>query len=167
MRWNWLKGVQTALIAVAAFLGAVYVGQTQGQFIVAQNGIPSSPSIRGFTDATNGLYFGTGFTGFTKKIANGCVDTACIPVLSTCGSAPSPILATGSNDMSGTYTTGGTATTCTITFGTAYTAAPTCIVGANGTATQPTYTVSNTAITVSVDIATTVYQYHCIAKSGG
>ena len=146
--------------------GAVFYAQSQGVVIVAQNGVSNAPSIRG-SDASSGLYFGTGFAGVSKHLAAGCTDTACIPVLSTCGSAPAPILVAGSNDFTGTYTTGGTATTCTLTFGTAYTGVPNCHISSLGTATQPTYTLSATAMTVSVDIATTSYVYVCTAKSGG
>lgn len=86
------------------------------------------------------------------------------PALSTCGSTPSPSIVSNSTDVAGKYTTGGTATTCTITFATTFTTAPTCIVATEGAATQPTYTVSATAITVTVDIAQTTYNYVCIGR---
>lgn len=94
--------------------------------------------------------------------ATGHISTvgATTPTLTSCGSSPSPTI--NGSDVAGRYTTGGTATTCTITFAATYTNPPSCIVHAEGTATQPTYTVSATAITVSVDIAATVYDYHCI-----
>lgn len=79
------------------------------------------------------------------------------PVLTSCGTAPSIV----GNDTVGKLTTGSAATTCTITFETAFVIAPACLVQAQGGATQPTYTTSTTAITMTVDIASTVYNYFC------
>lgn len=82
------------------------------------------------------------------------------PVLSTCGTAPSVV----GNDTVGKITTGSAATTCTVTFSLAYAVAPACVVAPQGTATYPTFTTSTTAITFSVDIASTVYNYICLAS---
>ena len=82
------------------------------------------------------------------------------PVLTTCGTAPSVL----GNDTVGKLTTGSAATTCTMTFVNAYTVAPACVVSAQGTATQPTFTTSTTALTMSVDIASTVYNYICMSQ---
>jgi hypothetical protein len=92
-------------------------------------------------------------TGHILAVAGGT------PVLSSCGTGSPTVTGT---DAAGHYTTGGTATTCTLTFATTYTNTPNCIVTAQGTATEPTYTVSATAITVTVDIANTTYSYICI-----
>jgi hypothetical protein len=81
------------------------------------------------------------------------------PVLSTCGT--SPAIGQGANGIAGRLVTGSLATTCTITFGTAYAVAPACVVSAE-VPTQPTYTVSATAITFSVSIASTPYHYVCM-----
>jgi len=86
--------------------------------------------------------------------------TGSAPALSSCGSTPSPTIV--GSDVAGTVTTGGTATTCTITFATTYGTAPSCILRPQGTATQPVYTTSATAITVTTDIAQTVYDYICV-----
>lgn len=98
--------------------------------------------------------------GDVNLAANHFIATGTAPSLTSCGSTPSPTI-TGS-DMAGTVVTGGTATTCTITFATTYGTAPTCIMEAEGATTHPTYTVSATAITVTVDIATTTYDYICV-----
>jgi hypothetical protein len=81
-----------------------------------------------------------------------------LPALSSCGTTPS---FTGS-DTAMRLTTGSAATTCTITFGTAYIVAPACVITPQGAAVQPTYTVSNTAISMTVDVASTVYNIVCI-----
>lgn len=80
------------------------------------------------------------------------------PVATNCGTAPT----VAGNDSMGTFTTGSAATTCTLTFKTAWVTAPTCVISNNGgNATQPTFTVSTTAITITVDIASTAYSYIC------
>jgi hypothetical protein len=91
-------------------------------------------------------------TGHVISIAGGT------PVLSSCGTGSPTVTGT---DHSGYFTTGGTATACTLTFATTYTNRPACIVEAEGTATEPTFTVSATAITITVDIASTTYDYWC------
>jgi hypothetical protein len=80
------------------------------------------------------------------------------PVLSSCGSGSPTVTGT---DAAGFFTTGGTVTTCTLTFATTYTNRPSCVVSAEGTATEPTFTVSATAITFTVDVASTTYDYRC------
>jgi hypothetical protein len=89
-------------------------------------------------------------------------SSASTPALSSCGG--SPAIVASSTDVAGKYTSGSAATTCTITFATTWGTAPTCIVAPEGSATMPTYTVSATAITVSVDIASTTYNYICIGR---
>jgi hypothetical protein len=85
---------------------------------------------------------------------------------SSCGSAPAPVCnSTTCNDISGTFTTGGSGvTTCTITFGTTYTNADdaTCIVSPMGTATQPTYTTTATTIAMSTSAPSQKYHYICV-----
>lgn len=101
-------------------------------------------------DSANNIYL-------PKKI----LSTATIaPALTTCGTSPSII----GNDTVGKVTTGSAATTCTMTFNVAYNVAPACVVSAQGTATQPTFTTSTTALTMSVDIASTVYNYICLSQ---
>lgn len=81
------------------------------------------------------------------------------PVLTSCGTAPS---FTGS-DTAMRLTTGSAATTCTITFGTAFVLQkPACVITPEGAAVQPTYTVSLTAISMTVDVASTIYNIICM-----
>src|SRR5882762_4514473 len=80
------------------------------------------------------------------------------PVLSSCGTTPS---FTGS-DTALRLTTGSAATTCTVTFGVAHITAPACVITPQGAAVQPTYTVSATAISMTVDVASTVYNIICM-----
>lgn len=101
-------------------------------------------------DASNNAYF-----------ANKILSTRTVtPTLSSCGTSPSIV----GNDTVGKLTTGSAATTCTVTFSAAYNVAPACIVQTQGAATQPTYTTSTTAITMTVDIASTVYNYICLSQ---
>ena len=98
--------------------------------------------------------------GDVNYAAGHMIATGAAPTLSVCGATPSPSI-TGS-DIAGTIVTGGTATTCTITFAATYGTAPSCILVPEGTSTQPTYTVAAGAISVSVDIPTTTYDYICV-----
>lgn len=101
-------------------------------------------------DAANNVYF-------PKKILS---TTTASPVLTTCGTTPTIV----GNDTVGKLTTGGTATTCTITFTTAYNVAPACIIQPQGGTVYPTFTTSTTAITITVDVAATVYNYICLSQ---
>lgn len=102
------------------------------------------------------------FTGAVTTKGNVVANGSAIPVLTSCGT--SPAITAGSTDFAGTYTTGSGATTCTITFATAFAVAPTCLIVNNTAATAlvPTYSTSTTAITVATDVASTAYQYVCI-----
>lgn len=80
--------------------------------------------------------------------------------LSACGTSPS----VSGTDRAGHIVTGGTATTCTLTFNKTYTARPSCTLFTEGSATAPTCTVSATAITCTVAAATTTYDYSCIGE---
>lgn len=96
------------------------------------------------------------FNGATGHLAT----TGTAPTLTTCGTSPT---ITGS-DIAGILTTGSAATTCTITFAATYTNEPVCMVEAIGITTQPTYTVSATAITMTVDTASQKYYYFCMGQ---
>lgn len=124
-------------------------------FAVAQNitkGVQLTQDPTGAIgmDASNNVYF-------PNKILS---TRTTLPALTTCGTTPSII----GNDTVGKLTTGSAATTCTVTFTAAYNVAPACVVSAQGTATQPTFTTSTTALTMSVDIASTVYNYICMSQ---
>lgn len=124
-------------------------------FAVAQNitkGVQLTQDPTGAIgmDVANNVYF-------PNKILSTRTTT---PALTSCGTSPSII----GNDTVGKLTTGSAATTCTMTFTAAYNVAPACVVSAQGTATQPTFTTSTTALTMSVDIASTVYNYICMSQ---
>lgn len=102
-------------------------------------------------DTNNASYF----PGHINSISRG---TGLLPVLSTCGTAPS---FTGT-DNALRLTTGSAATTCTVTFGVPFVAIPACVITPQGAAVQPTYTVSITAISMTVDVASTVYNVICM-----
>jgi hypothetical protein len=87
------------------------------------------------------------------------------PTLSSCGT--SPTLANYSTDVAGRFVTGSAATTCTLTFGATYTNAPSCFVRNLTSATLPTFTISATAITMTVDIVSHTYVYFCVSIGAG
>jgi hypothetical protein len=94
----------------------------------------------------------------TATVTGHIKGTGTAPALTSCGTSP----AIAGSDLAGVVTTGSAATTCTITFAATYTTAPSCFFLPTGTATMPVYTVSATAITVTTDIASTVYNYGCV-----
>lgn len=124
--------------------------------------LPKSSAIV-YYDATAALWQATLTASAAPNLAGHVTsNSTAIPVLSTCGT--SPTIVAGSTDTAGKITTGGTATTCTITFAATWGTAPSCVLTPEGSATQPTYTTSATAITASVDIASTVYNYVCVGR---
>lgn len=126
----------------------------------ASMGQQAAPTVTGAASFTSTATFNGTLSQVNKGnvVANG----SAIPVLTSCGTSPS--ITAGSTDFAGNYTTGSAATTCTITFANAFTNAPDCLIlNSAGAATLiPTYTVSASAITVSVDIASTLYRYICV-----
>lgn len=127
-------------------------------------GTQAAPTFTGTVTASGALNVAgtTTTSGAVVTKGNVSANGSAIPVLSSCGTSPS--ITAGSTDFAGNYTTGSAATTCTITFATAFAVAPTCIITNNtGAATLiPTYSTSTTAITVATDIASTAYNYVCI-----
>lgn len=80
------------------------------------------------------------------------------PTLSACGTTPT----ISGTDVAGQVTRGGGAgTTCTVTFATAWTLAPYCIIKEPAGIQSIAYTTSTTAISVSVLAASTTFVYHC------
>ncbi|SRR6266404_1873581 len=109
-------------------------------------------------DATGPIGYDTNGASYFPGHINANTKVGLPPVLSSCGTAPS---FTGS-DTALRLTTGSAATTCTVTFGVAHVTAPSCVITPQGAAVQPTYTVSATAIAMTVDVASTVYNIICI-----
>lgn len=85
------------------------------------------------------------------------------PAASSCGGSPTVV----GTDRAFKGTVGSAITTCTWTFSRTYTVAPTCSVFVEGGTTYPTCTISATAITCTVAIASTVYNWNCATSSGG
>lgn len=84
------------------------------------------------------------------------------PTPSACGAGPT--VAGTDRDMK--VTPGAGATTCTLTFSRTYTVAPVCVNFPEGGAVSPTCTISATAITCTVAVASAVYNFHCEGTSG-
>lgn len=105
--------------------------------------------------------FGPSFTGSSHIATSGSA-----PALTSCGTGP----AISGTDTSGTITMGtGTPTGCVITFATAYTTAPHCVVTWRATPlASQSYAVSNVAITLTqTATSSNLVDYSCIAPSGG
>lgn len=155
-----------AFAAVVAALAASPM-VAQGIIGVFQRGAPNAPSIYNVTGgaAGEGIYFGANRVGTNAHLEAGLPQSGNVPVISACGGASADA---GSTDTAGSVTNGGGVTTCTITFGTAFTAAPSCIVLDN-TAVRASMAsaVTNTAITVTAITASDKLSWFCVAKSGG
>ena len=157
---------QLAIACIFA-LGLGAVAHSQGfQLNGLPNGSQTNPTISGQTQ-TKGIYFNAKGVGITGHV-NTSNNTGNAPVLSTCGTSPS--LGTGSSDTAGSITVGTTASNaCTLTFGTAFTTAPFCIVQNKTTgAAANVYTVSTTAIVFSSALADSTQLYYvCVGPAGG
>lgn len=154
-----------ALIFVLPLLATLERPIAQGFLGVMQNGVRNSPSVYGVGDASSGFYFGTGFAGVSRHWAGGSIGTNNLPVVSNAGA--SPLLTAGSTDTAGQFSSTAATTTATVTFGTAWTTPPSCIVQEQGGAVAPTYTVTAAAIVVTVLVAATNYNYICMGLSNG
>lgn len=102
-------------------------------------------------DSNNSVYFPN------KLLAKSTTNT---PALTSCGTTPTIV----GNDTVGKLTTGSGATTCTMTFNIAYNVAPACVLQEQGGSVSPTFTTSTTALTATVDVASTVYNYICMSQ---
>lgn len=168
-----MNRIRTSILAAALAFGvgaisqlpAVKVAIAQGFDFVARDGNSNGPSVRGQSSISTGLYFNAKGVGFTRHLMGGAAVTANLPVLTSCGTSP----AISGNDASGVVTMGTSATGCVITFGTAYTAAPTCLVVWQGTPlAAQNYTVSASAITtVQTSTSNNKISYFCIGNADG
>lgn len=122
---------------------------TLGWTVLAPHG---APLLSGATLVSGDLTLG----GTGKVRTSG----SAIPVLSNCGASS---ITAGSTDVAGKITTGAV-TTCTLTFSSTWTTAPSCILTPEGNLNHPTYTTSATAITATVTVASTVYNYVCVGR---
>jgi hypothetical protein len=153
------------MIAGAAVAGAIGAAIAQGQFVLAQAGNTLKPSVAGFNNQTDGLYWNTASLGLAGRVATG---GGRVPAVSSCGSGAA--LATGSSDSAGKITVGTTASNaCTLTFSAAWATAPFCVVQNKTTgAAANVYTITTTTIVWSSALAdSSELFYFCIGASGG
>lgn len=110
------------------------------------------------------LSAGASYALFSSSVDRIVASNNSVPVVSACGTGA---LATGSSDTAGEVTATG-ATGCTLTFGTAYASAPSCVT-LNETVPSRAYTaaITATAITLASLTAADKVSYICIAKNGG
>lgn len=133
-----------------ALILAITIGFACAQALIKSVQLSQDPSGPIQMDSANNVYF-------PKKLLS---TSTVLPALTSCGTSPSIV----GNDTVGKLTTGSGATTCTLTFATAYNVAPACVVSTQGAATQMTFTTSTTALTATVDVASTVYNYICLSQ---
>jgi hypothetical protein len=151
-----MNRIRDVLLGGVSGIALALAGAAYAQNIVSSVQLSQDPRGSVGFDASNNMFLLKGQHLGSNTAAGGKA-----PSLTTCGTAPT---ITGT-DFAFTLTTGSTGTSCIVTFGAAFGAAPICVITANGTATQPTYTTTAASVTLSVDIASTVYQGICIAPS--
>jgi trimeric autotransporter adhesin len=86
------------------------------------------------------------------------------PTLSTCGSGGTTM---SGNDTAGAFTTGASTAACTVTFATAYSGTPVCVVSSANAIFQPLYittTASSFTVTLQSSASNWVVDYICLAK---
>ncbi len=104
----------------------------------------------------------SGLDTFTGHVAVGAVP----PVLTSCGGGSPAILG---DDKAGLVTMGTSATGCVITFASAYTSTPFCVVTWQATPlASQSYAISTTAITLTqTSTSSNKANYICLAQNGG
>ena len=141
--------------------GAITCTKTNGTAL--GTGATSNTGTSGATlPLLNGANTFSALTTFTGHVAGGTSP----PVLSSCGTSPTIL----GDDKDGQVTMGtGSPTGCTITFASAYTAVPMCVVTWQATPlASQSYTVANTAITLAqTATSSNKVNYHCAAQNGG
>lgn len=154
-----LKSLLPALIVVfglaAAAIAQVYVG--------GPNAVAGLPSNNTFTGALNQFGSSTIAPTAPSHIGSG---QATAPALTSCGTSP----AITGTDTAGIVTMGtGSPTGCVITFTTAYTAAPYCVVTwiATPLASQSYVTAAASITLTQTATSSNKVQYICIAQNGG
>jgi hypothetical protein len=188
--WNWPTtagtsgyfltsgGGSTSPMTWTAFSGSGNVVMSTSPTITTPtlSGTVAGTYTLGGTPSLSGTLAGTYTLGGTPTLASGTLSglthlaghqdvTGTAPTLTSCGTSPSIV----GSDIAGQVTMGtGTPTGCTITFASAYTAAPLCNVSWLTNITSMQFTVSTTAITITqTATSSNKIVYRCTAQSGG
>jgi hypothetical protein len=119
-------------------------------------------TVGGSTQTFRNTLLGDGNTDLTQIF--GHVRTnGTAPTLSSCGTGA---LDAGGSDQSFILTADAGGTTCTITFSRTWTVRPSCQVFPQAGVAMPTCTISATAITCTVVVASAVYHWSCNGMAG-
>lgn len=103
------------------------------------------------------------FAGGFDVVSGHIKASGTAPVVSACGVTPGAV--TGS-DTAGRLTTGsGINTSCTLTFATAYTTAPTCVVSGTFSQSMTATTTTTTLVIAAADLTSRNIAYICIEGS--
>ncbi len=142
-----------------------------GQFAFATASFGATQFLVQHTASANRQLIVTGSNGGNPTLSTSGGGINAAPsnghVATTGGSQPTNSACTGfavtGNDTAGRITTGGV-TTCTINFGTAYAAAPFCIVSPGSAASTHFLTTSTTQLAVTFGTAQSAFFYHCFGS---
>jgi hypothetical protein len=156
---NFRTIIATAL-AIGFIIGLVAHPVAQTSLMRIQPGSAATPGLSDTVTGTLGYWWGVTYVGIRGHIG---VAQATAPSLGTCGS--SPVLATGSTDVAGRFQVKDTG--CVLTFATAWTTAPFCVVKNQTRADVITYAATTTALTIAAATADDFINYVCVGNSGG
>jgi len=152
--------------ALGLLCGGVALAQVTLPYITSIAATDAVQIIKGGSPSAGNVY-ASWLQMQSSIFTSGSQHTATAPALTSCGTGSPAISGT---DWAGTVTTGTTATGCVVTFNTAYTGVPYCVVSsqvAPGTST-PAYSVTATAITwVQASQSGAKFDYICIGRQGG
>ncbi len=134
-------------------VGGLFFGLLSGLALAQVN-----RSVQLSQDGTGPL--GYDFTG--KHLHSSVGNGGASPVLTACGTTPSIV----GTDFAGTVTMGTTSTGCVITFATAYSGVPNCVLNWQGTPlAAQNWTVTATAITtVQTSASNNLLNYICVGR---
>lgn len=134
-------------------IGAAVIAQAQN--ITSSLQVSQDPRSPIGLDASNNMYLLRGQHLLSNTNAGGKA-----PTISSCGTGPT----IAGTDFVFNFATGTAGTVCTISFGTAFGAAPQCLILPQAAATVPTYTATATQIAITTSIATTSYVGVCLGS---
>lgn len=168
-----IQGAERGGLLIQRGAGGVSGGFSSGVAVSGGTGFPfvgSTANSLGVFAEQGPIFFGANISAFTYGMELDAKDhlsaaNTTAPTPTFCGSSPAAVIV--GDDKWFTITTGGTATGCIITFFHSYTGTPICTISAlNGI--TPTYSKTNTAITLSTGTAaSTEYDVNCYGPSGG
>lgn len=143
--------------ATTSVTGNVSIASTSPNTLVVKDGFGTQQVVDSTASSTGNEFQVTatssGLAMFAINALNGHItasSTGATPGISSCGTG-SPVMGASANDVVGSFTTGTSASACTITFASAYSSTPVVVVSdSNTSAVIDVSAISTTAFTISL-----------------